>query len=176
MSSNTFWLADWVDEKGIRTAKAAAKLLAEPRAVRELYERVESRPRQLDPLPDCEGPAILAGAGIDLSGRIDCGEPECIQRRLEELFSHVLHYFDAIVVEGPNLRHAIMRGLKNPGHLPVQLLGYVQIVLLMKEMGAEDLLIFRDKPAFCQEQHIQTLNDAGMGTSLFPLEREPTTA
>jgi hypothetical protein len=162
-----FWLQDWILAHGITTVVGARKVLADARAFENLRERAANQDSARMPLPRVDGPIIVAGRPMDLSGELDCMAWMCVRRQLDALFSHVLHYFDKIIVAGPRPQMLFEENrLVDRDWIKEQIIGLIRVLLYIREVGAEDLFIFRDKPAFCLRHMHQSLEEAGLGALL----------
>src|SRR5260370_29589792 len=109
--------ADFIDD-----LKQSAELVIESWRV----SSVEARPLSL-----------VAGAGIDLSGRLDCNATDCRRAQVDRLFRRAWHYFQTIVA-----RDAIAEDLlvhKNCPDVEIRerLLPHFETLLMIQELGAE---------------------------------------
>jgi hypothetical protein len=131
-------------------------------ALADLRERAASAsvPHSAEKLPLCDGPTLVAGRAIDLSGHLDCLDWDCVQKQVEVLFNHVWHYFDRVVVVGPS-PHEISSSLNNH-EMPIHLLTYIRLLLYLREIGAQELLLFRQKRPPCQLHLMQHLREVGI--------------
>ena len=83
-------------------------------------------------------------------------------KQVDALFSRVLHYFDRIVVSGPQAHHYVDvisdaddTDLKN-------LVEHIAVLLYLRHVGAEDLLVFVQKPPACVVHYMQHAREAGV--------------
>ncbi|MFE9060084.1 hypothetical protein [Streptomyces violaceusniger] len=158
--SNTgkHWLYQWIDEFNVRTESDVFHLGESPGAMERLHEIASSVPDWAQGyIPD--GQAIVAGATMDLSGVLTCDQANCIKGQVDKLFGNVWHYFDKIVVEGPNA-HSFAHALENAKKkdrplLFMNLWQDVSLLTYLREIGAEDYLVFQDKPSGFCERHGQ---------------------
>jgi len=132
-------------------------IVANPVAMDELREGAEAALQQLwKPDPPASGEAILAGRGIDLSGQMDCFSVDWRKIQARRLFSKVWHYFDRIIVEDSVAHELISQ--RGEGGIPKWLVEHMELLLYLREIGAEALIEFRLKPPACQlhvEQHAE---------------------
>jgi hypothetical protein len=160
--SKGYWLEDWIDQQGVSSKSRAERLLRDPVIRRDLLERAISATPEAK-TPDAENQmTIVAGRAIDLSGELDCSDPKCIRKEVDLLFSKVLHYFDKVIVAGPNPR-AFASLLDSPNlNGDSYVIGHILNFLYLREIGARDFLIFRSKPDLCEEHTRETLQTAGI--------------
>lgn len=161
MADERFWLYEWLDNLDIRSYGQAQKLLEDRVALTDLRERAGSVPYTTERLPPGDAPTLVAGRAIDLSGHLDCLGWECVQKQVDVLFNHVWHYFDRIVVVGPSA-HEISSSFDNGAGLPRHLPTYIRLLLYLREIGAEELLLFRQKRPPCQVHLRQHLKEVGI--------------
>jgi hypothetical protein len=167
--SERYWLYDWLDEFHIQNVDTARLLLKNPAAVDELRSRASAARL---PLPEARfaGEKILAGRGIDLSGRLDCDHPDCRRRQIETLFSRVWHYFDRIVVEDAVTHEVSAHWEEGPSQVAEWVLSHVSVLLVLRELGADRLVEFREKPPACEVHLRQHALEAGLAGVLDSLE------
>lgn len=163
MAAETYWLYDWIDAHGVKNASQAAKLLHTARPRLDLRDRAEHRLTINEPLRSIDGPTIVAGRPIDVSGQLDCINWLCIKKQMDTLFGHVLHYFDRIVVAGPSYAQIANYLDSDDDQLTDVILGFIKILLYVREIGGADFLVFREKPALCEHHVHEALNAAGLG-------------
>jgi hypothetical protein len=164
--SEKFWLYNWIDSKRIRKLSHAEKLLKSDRAIEEIQTLAKTPTPRTEISSTTSAPLIVAGAGMDLSGHLGCDQAGCLKKQVDNLFSHVLHYFDKIVVMGPDPNLLFASSPSSIFSVKRTVLNYVELLLYIRDIGAEDLLVFHDKPVFCREHHQENLRKAGMGTFL----------
>jgi hypothetical protein len=158
-----FWLYKWIDEQGVASQRDARRALKSKKAFARLQELIAQRPRMLQPLPSDATNPIVAGRAIDLSGQLDCNHPDCLKKRVDDLFGKVWHYFDQIVVEG--LRGYEVEELLEEGNRDQALdllKSHIQNLLYISSIGAEELLVFRRKPPMCALHYRDHLEEAGL--------------
>jgi hypothetical protein len=90
--------------------------------------------------------SVLAGRGLDLSRELTCLMPGCRLQRVDEVFARVWHYFDQIVF-CDDLGDAIRSGTLHGEELSSQIDDDARVLLHIRDIGAEDLIGFRSKPA-----------------------------
>lgn len=163
MAAETYWLYDWIDAHGIKTASQADKLLHSARPRLDLRGRAEHRLTINEPLGSIDGPTIVAGRPIDISGQLDCIHWLCIKKQIDTLFGHVLHYFDRIVVAGPSYSQIANYLELGDEQSTDVILGFIRILLYVREIGGADFLVFREKPALCEHHVHEALKSAGLG-------------
>lgn len=149
MPATDYWLDDLVDENHISSLADARAFVADPKKLASVVERYSDWAQPLEPLPSHAGETIVAGSVLDLSGELDCTHPECLMRRVDELFTHVWHYFDTVVVTGATSRDLSENYDADPESLQEYLLAHIETLLYMRKIGARDQLVFREKPHWC---------------------------
>jgi hypothetical protein len=148
VTESRFWLYQWLDSYLVTSVERAMTLLKEPgprAALKEIAEEASQAP--LTSMPE-SGPSIIAGGDLDLSGNIGCISFRCRRVQVDTLFSHVWHYFDTVAVVGSSPRLFLER-LDDPqrGEVPLMetLEHHIRLLLYIRNIGAEDLLVFVDK-------------------------------
>jgi len=168
-----YWLYRWLDEFHVRNIDAARLLFANPIAVDEL-RTLASKSSEMKVQPsdglDCE--TIVAGRGIDLSGRLDCHHPECRKRQIDHLFRRVWHYFDRIIVEDAVKHEVSLHWDEGPSRVAEWVLSHISVLLQLRELGVEDLVVFREKPPPCLVHFRKHAEDAGLAHIADSLECE----
>jgi hypothetical protein len=157
------WLYDWLDEYEVRTSDQVARLLREGNpALLRLQEVAGAVTWQPAPPYDGGGMAILAGRGIDLSGQLSCLHPDCQRRQVDALFGRVLHYFDEIVVAGPQA-HSWAKILEKPTAANLRNLAtHADLLLYLRDIGAQDMLRFVEKRPACAEHYQRHAAEANL--------------
>jgi hypothetical protein len=165
-----FWLYEWIDNCGIRDFDHAQRLLSDKVALADLRERAEAIKYTTEPLLASEQPTVLAGCGLDLSGHLSCFHWDCAKEQLDKLFNRVWHYFDRIVVVGPSA-YDISNEWKYRSEMPSRLPVYVRLLLYIREIGAEELLVFRQKPPACTAHLPEHLIETGLQGAMSDAEK-----
>lgn len=99
-----------------------------------------------DPAPSGALSPIVAGTSIDLSGEMDCTDTACLRRRVDDVLSHIWHYFDQVVVQGAPLGLAYERDDDDTRRW---ILPFVDTFLYVREIGVEGELLFQPRPSYC---------------------------
>ena len=152
--SNQHWLLQWLDSYAVTSPRQADELLNKPQALSILREEVEAIQYHAPMINDQRDHSIVAGSEIDLSGELSCSNWECIKRQVDTLFSSMWHYFDRNIVVGPSAH--FYNGLwesGTPEERIIELLaGHIRVLLHVRNIGAEDIITFGEKPnAWCAE-------------------------
>src|SRR3954451_5011682 len=98
------WLYKWIDEYEISSSSMLADVMKVPGALDRLLALVDAE-LQAPNLSPAEIPshgAVIAGIGLDLMSPTTCHDFHCRSVIADSEFSQILHYFDAIVMEGPS--------------------------------------------------------------------------
>lgn len=168
-------MARWLDEHGIRDKRNAARFLKNPKRIDELVATLLlTRPND-DPIDGTDGTTIVAGKTIDLSGDLGCHHPDCLQKDVDKLFGRAWHYFDLIAVEGlaPARAHSMLTSRSSESI--EAFLGYVENFFYIRSIGAEDLLIYRQKPHACAD-HLGEYAERYGATSILEQREEWVTS
>jgi len=93
-----YWAYTWLDAYRIRTIGELSAHLVSASVIDDLKHCAESvidtwRTPGVEKRPH----SLIAGAGIDLSGRLDCNHTECRRAQVTRLFRGACHYFQTIV-------------------------------------------------------------------------------
>lgn len=167
MPDDRFWLYDWIDTFEVKDVNQAQSLLEDPGLRKDLRKRAAQVTFSTEEIPANDAPTIVAGRAIDLSGELDCFAWECMKKQVDRLFSHVWHYFDRIVIVGPSA-HAFSSSWNQdtePQKIE-RLLTYIRLLLYIRDIGAEDLLVFRQKRPACEVHLEDHLKEVGMEPTL----------
>lgn len=158
-----YWVYTWLDSNRIRnidelkTSLARAGVLDELKQAADLVvESWRSSPVEARPL------SLIAGAGIDLSGRLDCNATSCRRAQVDRLFRRAWHYFQTIVA-----RDAIAEDLRvhrncSDDEVRERLLPHFETALIVREYGAEALVEFLPRIPACFEHWRQHAKEAGI--------------
>jgi hypothetical protein len=152
--TNQHWLLQWLDSYAVTSPRQADELLRKPHALSVLREEVEAMRYHAPMIADQTGHSIVAGSEIDLSGELSCTNWECIRRQVDTLFSSVWHYFDRIIVVGPSAHfYNDLWESGTPEERIIEFLaGHIRVLLHVRNIGAEDIVAFSEKPrAWCAD-------------------------
>ena len=142
-----YWVFDWFDEAGVKTAADAKKALApESGAAKRMADLAEEAQSVLWS-PGSGKNGIVAGTGLDLTGNLACHQIDCLKADVDKLFRRVWHYFDTIIVADgitPAISHEAQHQ-HGDDRLREYLLSQLELLLHIREIGAEDLVEFRAK-------------------------------
>ncbi|MER6220430.1 hypothetical protein ABT189_07475 [Streptomyces sp900105755] len=160
------WLYSWIDEFEIKSGEQARHLLSLPGPAERLYEIAQSAPGWHEGDAP-KGKSIVAGSTMDFSGRMNCSHADCLERQVDRLFSRVWHYFDSVVVEGPEVEYYLRSFAEPPRKnlvgMDFTLQQDVSFLLRLRELGVTNHLTFRRKPnAFCTNHIEQHAAEAGI--------------
>jgi len=127
--------------------KESAQLVVESWRV----SRVEPRPLSL-----------IAGAGIDLSGRLDCNATKCRRAQVDRLFRRAWHYFPTIVARDAVAEDLVAHKNCPAAELRQRLRPHFETILIVREFGAEALVEFLPWVPPCFEHWQQHAREAGI--------------
>lgn len=158
-----YWVFDWLDRHRVSSIDAVRLLLRNPVAFDDLRRAAEAAVKQFGKAIS-PGESVLAGRGIDLSRQLDCFAPSWRKQQAQRLFNKVWHYFDSIVVED-SIAHELAMHEGEPG-MPKWLLEHLEVLLYLRDIGAESLLAFRLKPPPCRLHLAQHVEEASLSRLL----------
>lgn len=157
-----YWLDQLVTMQGARTTAELASLLEDDRALLDALEPFDIADPILLPLDSGLGETIVAGSALDLSGALDCGHPDCITTRVDELFGRVWHYFDRVVVTGARRSGAFQLAQEKPDIIRQHLLRHAEVLFYLRRIGASEMLSFREGPHWCVHQLPEVADRLGL--------------
>ena len=160
-----YWLYRWLDESDIKASDQVRKALRDPASYRRLVElvseEVNNYEEELEPIEISDG--ILAGRKTDLSGLIQCSHLDCVRQRIEDTFPRMWHYFDQIVLEGCNIYNFLDAIEDNDsGYLAAKVEQEAQVLLYLRDAGAEPFIVFTTKPRFCEDHFSAEAQELGI--------------
>ncbi|HXV06232.1 MAG TPA: hypothetical protein VFP23_10055 [Solirubrobacterales bacterium] len=167
-----FWLYKWLEDRDITSAGEAEYRLKEPKELAGLHDLAAAVPYTTEPLDSTTGEwDLLGGRGVDLSGELDCFAWECRKAQVDKLLSHAWHYFDRIVVVGPSA-HRVAGDLENGASEAGlgRLTSDIRLLLYLREIGAEPLVVFRQKPPPCEVHLDLHAREVGLDQALVCLD------
>ena len=136
---------------------SSTKGLARLRQIAEEEAEIEAP----DPISDRD--AIVAARPLDLSGILACSRGACIKKQVDTIFYQAWHYFDVVVAEGASLRIFLQGG----GTYTKNFDQHVQVVLYLRDSGANSTIQFQEKPhAFCEHHFEESARKAGIDNLL----------
>lgn len=163
MRDKKFWLYDWIDTFEVKELNQAESLLKDAGLRKDLQKRAADVPFTTEEIQPSDAPSIVAGQAIDLSGQLDCLHWDCLKKQVDKLFSHVWHYFDRIIVVGPSAHeYSTLLGPNVEPHVIEWLLSHIRLLLYIREIGAEDLLVFRQKRPPCEIHFEDHMKEVGL--------------
>ena len=161
MSASNYWLFKWLEEYEVNDLTRARSLLSDHRAIKDLREKATGAQSSLQATAT-DQISIMAGRGIDLTGQLDCNHPSCRRRQVDDLFRHVWHYFDQIVVADGVAHEVSMHWNEATEKRSEWILAHIGTLLYLKEIGAESLVAFRETPPACEMHWEKHAEDAGL--------------
>ncbi|MHB8394345.1 MAG: hypothetical protein ACYDC5_07565 [Candidatus Dormibacteria bacterium] len=164
----SLFLHEWMDDLAIETVEDARRALAPTGAgIKRLKQLAASAMTQPMPQRNKPGFGVLAGRGLDLSGELDCLDPKCQQEQIGLLFARVLHYFDQVIVAGPQA-YTYIRGLRSPDSSFVDrtVVTHVGTLLTIRALGATEIVEFVQKPPPCRIHYSDIAAASGLAAIL----------
>lgn len=158
-----FWLLDLLDESEIRKPAQLEKALRNGDFATKVFDvATADETYSLVPL-ESAGNTVLAAHGLDLSGSLDCMAFDCLRRDLDRLLSRTWFYFDQVAVRGPSkqvVSHLVDGASIDEAKHNVESL--MRGLLYIREVGAEEFLVFTEKAPACRVHYRQHLSEAGL--------------
>jgi len=159
---NTFWAYEWMNFHGVKSMKHVQSALSDKVALNHLHELAVAR----KPCPQNLQVELVAGRGVDLSGHLDCNASACRKRQVDNLLRRAWHYFDRILV-ADGLSHEVSHHWNaKSAKLKPWLSGHLEVLLYLRSMGAENLIVFSEKPTPCQAHLAKHADEAGLPRNL----------
>ena len=158
-----YWVYTWLDSRGIRTLdqlKAALASAAEIDDLKQAARLVVDNWRSSHPEP--RPLSLIAGAGIDLSGRLDCNATKCRRAQVDRLFRRAWHYFETIVARDSIAEDLVVHSNCPADELRGRLPPNFETVLMVRELGAESLVEFLPRVPACFEHWRDHAKEAGI--------------
>jgi hypothetical protein len=156
-----YWLSKWLDYHDINSEEEAKKALLSPTVTNDLRRYATKSSGVLRAKADTNF-SVVAGRGIDLSGQLDCSSDTCRIRQVNQLFGHVWHYFDQIIVQDGIVHEVIYHWEDTPEITQRRLLSHIKVLLYLRSIGAENLVDFRIKQPACTEHWQLHAEEAGL--------------
>jgi hypothetical protein len=158
-----YWVYTWLDSRRIRTIDELDATLASVGAIDDLKDSAELvieswRISSVEPRPL----SLIAGAGIDLSGRLDCNATDCRRAQVDRLFRRAWHYFPTIVARDAIVEDLIAHKKCPDAELRERLLPHFETALMVRELGADALVEFLPRVPACFEHWRQHAKEAGI--------------
>lgn len=158
-----YWVYEWLDSRGIRTIDELNRSLTSGSVIDDLKDAarrvIESwRTSYIDQRPL----SLIAGAGIDLSGRLDCNATDCRRAQIDLLFRHAWHYFQTIVARDAIAEDLMVHRNCPDAHLQERLPPHFETVMMVRELGAEKLVEFLPRIPPCFEHWRKHAKEAGI--------------
>ena len=158
-----YWVYTWFDSNRIRTFDELRAKLSSAAVIEELKESgglvIDSwRNSTAEARPE----SLIAGAGIDLSGRLDCNATDCRRAQVDRLFRRAWHYFDTIVARDAIAEDLVVHRAATDAEIRERLLPHFETVLMVRELGAEALVEFLPRVPACFEHWRQHAHEGGI--------------
>ncbi|HTD44123.1 MAG TPA: hypothetical protein VK687_08075 [Bryobacteraceae bacterium] len=159
-----YWVYTWLDSHRIRTFSELKAGLASASLIEDLKQSaglvieswrtssVTARPRSL-----------IAGAGIDLSGRLDCNATSCRRAQVDRLFRRAWHYFETIVARDAIAEDLVVHRNCPDAEIRERLIPHFETILMVQELGAEGLVEFLPRVPACFKHWRKHAKEAGIG-------------
>jgi hypothetical protein len=177
--TSTYWLSEWLDENEIHAEWEIDHVLHSGIHIRRLFEFIVQKAHDPQSLPSNVGDSIVAGTKVDLSGSLGCCALECLRNTIDCGFKNLWHYFDKIIVQGLDARRVV---IENEGPLSGErlsallqsIIDQAKLVLYLRSIGAEDFVVFANKPhMFCEDHWREHARELGIEAVLD--EKQQTT-
>lgn len=133
---------EWFETCGVRSIEDAKRLIAKPAHLARLQELAAGwEPQLSEPI---HGNSILAGSGIDFESGLSCPGASCQRLAVDRVLRHAWHYFDHVIIPD-NLTHRVVSHWGEEPNLEAELLRRIELLLYIREIGADSLVKFRPK-------------------------------
>ena len=162
-----YWLATWMDDNGIKSEWHIEKVIKSNPLLRSIRDTAQAVPYTTKPLEaaSADVPILVGGRGVDLSSDLECLDWKCKAQQVDRLFSRVWHYFDQVVVVGLEA-HDLTSDVRTWSDQRLRDLEQtMRLLLYLRDLGAEDMLIFRQKPPACRQHMADHFAEAGLPES-----------
>jgi hypothetical protein len=168
---SSYWLKQWLDEKGVQADWEIDNILDSDKEVEKLIDFIDQSANDPDLQhlpPGNVGDSIVAGRRIDLSGVVGCCALECLRDTVDREFRNLWHYFDKVVVEGLDAGRVYEDYLDmRSGHDYTEMIQTVsdqaKLFLYLRNLGAEDFLVFTRKThSYCEDHWLQHARELGI--------------
>lgn len=159
MTGGDYWLIKWLDENEIKNERDLERSLSGNNCWRNLASTAAGIEHTVpEPLTDGSVP-IVAGSSIDLSGELSCAHFDCMRSDVDNLFNRMWHYFDVVVVRGavPSRFEVVDDTSANSDIARRTLHGHLRNALYLRNSGAADMMVFRDRKYDLCEKHYREL-------------------
>ena len=169
MITQQYWLYEWMDRNDVKDLPGAVRALASSSGAISLQQLAAQAERSHES-PAPSGYSLLAGSAIDLSGQLDCYHPDCLKKKVDELITRIWHYFDKVVLSDTfahQVSHHWEAFIKQPNE---RFLTNIQVLLYLRQLGADHLVDFRSKPRPCEDHWERHAADAGLQSALISAE------
>jgi hypothetical protein len=159
-----YWAQTWLDSERIKTVGGVISALGSPAVIKELKESaqlvIESwKVAHINPRPE----SMVAGAGIDLSGRLDCNATKCRRAQVDRLFRRAWHYFETIIARDAIAEDLVVHRNCPDEEVRRRLVPHFETLLIVREFGAEALVEFLPRVPACSQHWKQHATEAGIG-------------
>ncbi|WP_329788688.1 hypothetical protein V1227_29865 [Lentzea sp. DG1S-22] len=162
-----YWLLEWMDVEGIGAAEGGARALRDSKVMERLLVHArKAHEHVMKPIPEAYQ-QIVAGTGVDLSGTFDCVHNECIKKKVDELIRRTWHYFDKVVAVGLDPAKLFLSDDSDDReHLEAErdrlIYSHMIVALYIREIGAEQLLVFTPRPPYCLDHLDEKAKELGL--------------
>lgn len=159
----TYWAYTWLDSHGITTIDGVDARLTSSAVIEGLKESAELvleawRTSNVEARPL----SLIAGAGIDLSGRLDCNATDCRRLQVDRLFRRAWHYFNTIVARDAITEDLIVHKACPDPEIRRRLRPHFETILMVRELGAEALVEFLPRVPACFEHWREHAKEGGI--------------
>jgi hypothetical protein len=162
MYVDTYWVYRWIDKHGVTEPSDALKALRSKGALSDLIDSMPPPKGGTAQKAASASTSIVAGRGLDLSGQLDCTDAECRHRQVDDLFRHVWHYFDNIVVADAVAHELQSHDEADPADVRRWLVSHIDVLLYLRSIGAEPLLTFETRRPPCEVHWKDHAEEAGL--------------
>ncbi|WP_146247279.1 hypothetical protein [Micromonospora arborensis] len=172
MNSGNHWLYSWIDEFEANTPEAARRALSSSSAINRLEDLARLGAQMTFEDVPYTG-TVVAGPGLEITSPATCSAFECRRLGLDNELGSVLHYFDQVVMQGPQASAYLMlvEQLRSSSHSHLLTSDVVQDVASLnyiRDSGMGNHIIFTDKPCYCENHLWELAQNIGLGEIATP--------
>lgn len=165
-SQPRYWLAELLDAEQVRDRTEIERFIADPQAmqrVRQLAEEAATSSTRHKPFDD-HIPTVVLGHTSDLSAVLSCRAEGCLIEEIDSKWVRPWQLFDRLVAQGLGPRTFARTGDRDEQKLLLRT--HLDLLLHIRGIGAEDDVLFREKPyRFCAKHYAQHAEELGLPLS-----------
>ncbi|GAB3944002.1 hypothetical protein GCM10027614_33480 [Micromonospora vulcania] len=172
MNSGNHWLYSWIDEFEADGPESTRRALSSTSAVKRLEDLARRGTKMTHEDVPYTG-TVVAGPGLEISSPATCRAFECRRLGLDNELGSLLHYFDHVVMQGPQpntyltLAEYLQSGSQS--HLwASDIIEDITSLNYIRDSGMGNHIIFTDKPCYCEHHLWELAKTIGLGEVATP--------